>query len=301
MKPSYLEKLSLEDLERRAKDLLELLNDCRLCPQECRADRLNGELGNCESGKEVIISSVGPHFGEEPPLVGFRGSGTIFFTGCNLRCEYCQNYDISQLRHGNAVSIESLSDSMLNLQQIGCHNINIVTPTHFTPQIIEALIIASKKGLELPLVYNCGGYESTDTLKLLEDIVDIYMPDIKYSDNELALKYSNAKKYWSVVRAALKEMHRQVGDLRLNSLGIAKRGLLIRHLVLPNQLAGSKEVLEFISNDISKDSYVNIMDQFRPAYHADRYPELNRHIKNEEYIETVNYAESLGLHRGFDT
>jgi putative pyruvate formate lyase activating enzyme len=299
MLPLYLEKLNPNELQQRADVLKKMLEECRLCPNECTVNRIEGETGNCNSTDEVIISSYGPHFGEEPELVGLYGSGTIFFTNCNLSCIYCQNYDISQLGIGKRVSIEELSDIMISLQRRGCHNINFVTPTHFVPQIVQALIIAIEKGLEIPLVYNCGGYESVETLKQLENIIDIYMPDIKYSDNEVASRLSGIKNYWNVVRAAVKEMHRQVGDLHIDRKGLAKRGLLIRHLVLPDNLAGSEKVLDFVADEISKNTYINIMDQYHPAYKANDYSGLNRSIKSDEYQKVLEYAMLKGLNRGF--
>jgi putative pyruvate formate lyase activating enzyme len=263
------------------------------------ARRSEGETGECHSADEVIISSFGPHFGEEPPLTGTNGSGTIFFTNCNLSCEFCQNYEISHEGIGEKTSINELAECMLSLQRKGCHNINLVTPTHFSPQIVDALIIAAEKGLELPFVYNCGGYESVETLKLLDGIVDIYMPDIKYSSDENAFKYSGVQGYWKTVRVAVKEMHRQTGDLKISKRGIAQRGVLMRHLVLPNDLAGSKAVIDFIANEISADTYINIMDQYHPAYKAFNYGELNRKISLSEYIEVIDYALRKGLKRGF--
>ena len=300
MLPLYLEKLTMPELKQRAEALHQLLVECRICPNECKAKRTEGETGECHSKVEVYISSVGPHFGEEPPLVGTNGSGTIFFTNCNLDCQFCQNYDISHLGMGEKASKSDLARSMLQLQQIGCHNINLVTPTHFSPQIVDALVLAIEKGLELPIVYNCGGYESVETLKLLEDIVDIYMPDIKYSIDENALKYSGVQNYWETVKLAVKEMHQQVGDLKLSKRGIAQRGLLVRHLVLPNDIAGSKAVVDFVADEISTDTYLNIMDQYRPAYHANIYPELNRRITLSEYKDVIDYAHNKGLNRGFD-
>jgi len=248
----------------------------------------------------LFISSAGPHYGEEPELVGWGGSGTIFFTSCNLKCAYCQNYEISQLRLGHPISIEDLAEIMLRLQDRGCHNINFVTPTHFTPQIVKAVAIAADRGLSIPLVYNCGGYESVRTLQFLDGVIDIYMPDIKYSDNRLAKMYSGAPRYWDIVREAIREMHRQVGDLVVDRRGIAQRGLLIRHLVLPNDLAGSRAVLDFVASEISLDSYINLMDQYRPLNRAYRYRELNRRITSGEFWSVVEYARSLGLHRGFE-
>lgn len=300
MIPLYLEKLTISDLRQRAEKLHQLLIECKICPNECMAKRTEGETGECHSTDEVIISSVGPHFGEEPPLVGSHGSGTIFFTNCNLSCEFCQNYDISHLGIGEKISTTDLAGAMLQLQQRGCHNINFVTPTHFTPQIVDALILAIEKGLELPIVYNCGGYESIETLKLLEDIIDIYMPDIKYSIDENAFKYSGVQNYWETVKSAVKEMHRQVSDLKISKRGIAQRGLLVRHLVLPNDVVGSKAVIDFIADEISTDTYLNIMDQYRPAYHASKYEKLNRRITPSEYKKVVDYALSKGLKKGFE-
>ena len=300
MLPLYLEKLTLVDLKEREERLKELLMGCRICPNECEINRTQGENGLCNSDNGMIISSVGPHFGEEPPLVGFMGSGTIFFTNCNLACEYCQNYDISHYGAGQNINIDHLAEAMLQLQNRGCHNINLVTPTHFTPQIVGALISAIEGGLEIPLVYNCGGYESTETLQLLENIVDIYMPDIKYSSNENALKFSGIKNYWGTVKEALKEMHRQVGNLKLNKRGITQRGLLVRHLVLPNNIAGSKNIIDFISNEISPDTYLNIMDQYRPIFKANEHAPLNRYITDQEYQEVVDYARSKGISRGLE-
>nr|WP_211117064.1 radical SAM protein [Ignavibacterium album] len=299
MLPLYLERLNLLELNKRAEILKKMLEECRICPNECAVNRLQGEIGNCHSADEVLISSYGPHFGEEPELVGLYGSGTIFFTNCNLSCVYCQNYDISQLGIGNRISIDEIANIMISLQSRGCHNINLVTPTHFVPQIVEALIIAIEKGLEIPLVYNCGGYESVETLHLLEDIIDIYMPDIKYSDNEVAARLSGIKNYWNVVRSAVKEMHIQVGDLHIDKKGIARRGLLVRHLVLPNNLAGSEKVIDFIADEISEETYLNIMDQYRPAFKAAEEQKLMRRIKSDEFERVVEYARFKGLHRGF--
>jgi putative pyruvate formate lyase activating enzyme len=298
MKPSYLENLSLSEIKDRAEELHKLQKNCRLCPHNCEIERTEGKIGVCFTTDKPKISSVHPHFGEEPPLVGTNGSGTIFFTNCNLNCLFCQNFDISQLHGGREVSLEQLANAMLNLQNIGCHNINFVTPTHVIPQIVDALILAIQQGLEIPLVYNCGGYESVETLKLLDGIIDIYMPDIKYSDNEFARKYSGAKNYWDVVRKALKEMHKQVGDLQISRRGFAQRGLLVRHLVLPNNIAGSVKVIDFVAQEISADSYLNIMDQFRPSFRAHKIKELNRSISHTEYSDVVDYAIAAGITRG---
>ena len=300
MLPLYLEQISLLELKDRAEKLLELQKECRLCPQLCFAKREMEELGECCSTCELKISSAGPHFGEEPPLVGTNGSGTIFLSNCNLSCEFCQNYDISHLGIGSITTIEELASVMLRLQSLGCHNINFVTPTHFTPQIVHALILSIEKGLEIPLVYNCGGYESVETLTHLDGIIDIYMPDIKYSNNSNAEKYSNASGYWEIVQSAVKEMHRQVGDLKISKRGIAQRGLLVRHLVLPNDIAGSQKVIDFIAGEISINTYLNIMDQYHPAYKANQHDELNRTITKAQYSSVISYAQSKGLFRGFD-
>jgi len=295
--PSYTGLYKKDILKKRRDKLYELLTPCRLCPRECKVDRRE-KAGYCGGKWLPKVASYGPHFGEEKELVGLHGSGTIFFTGCNLKCEYCQNYDISIYGYGNEALPEKLADMMTSLKKMGCHNINFVTPTHFIPQIVDALIFAIEKGLDIPLVYNCGGDESGETPKLLEGIIDIYMPDIKYADSQTGSKYSHVSDYFEVVKEAVKEMHRQVGDLVVED-SIAKRGLIIRHLVLPNNEASSKAVLGFIAEEVSKDSYVNLMDQYRPVYKAEMYPLLSRSLSWQEYIETVQYAKSRGLHRGF--
>lgn len=299
MSASYRDRLANRELKDRAQQLHDLLRSCTVCPRQCGARRTMGKYGVCRSTDEVMVSSASPHFGEEAPLVGNHGSGTIFFSSCNLKCLFCQNHEISHLRLGRLVSCSRLAEMMLLLQNAGCHNINLVTPTHVVPQIAEALVIAVDRGLSIPLVYNCGGYESVQTLSLLKDIVDIYMPDIKYSDNDSARKYSGARDYWDIVRMAVREMQKQVGCLEIDGKGIAVRGLLIRHLVLPNNIAGSRVVLEFVAREISPDSYINIMDQYRPAYRAFAHPQLARHITLSEYSEVVDYALHAGLTRGF--
>jgi putative pyruvate formate lyase activating enzyme len=284
-------------LEEKIEKLFRILESCELCPRECGVNRLEGEKGYCKSGKELIVSSYCPHFGEEDVLVGTGGSGTIFLTNCNLRCVYCQNYEISHLGQGEPVSEEKVADYMMHLQKMGCHNINFVTPTHFTPQLVKAIDVAIPKGLRLPIVWNCGGYENVKTIKLLDGIVDIYMPDIKYGSAESAKKYSNAPDYFDRCKESVKEMHRQVGDLVIED-GVAARGLLIRHLVLPNDAAGSREILKFIAEEISKNTYVNIMDQYRPAYKAYEYDDLKRRPTSKEYEKVVDIAKELGLERG---
>jgi len=294
--PGYL-KLSEAEFEERIAKLYGILKNCTLCARGCKVDRTVGERGFCRSGMELSVSSFFPHFGEEPPLRGSRGSGTVFLAGCNLRCVYCQNWELSHLDAGDRMTEEELARAILHLQHLGCHNINFVTPTHFAPQLTRAVKLAAERGLRIPIVWNCGGYESVEVLKLLEGIVDIYMPDIKYGDEVSAKRYSAAPNYFDVAKAAVEEMHRQVGELQIED-GVAVRGLLIRHLVLPNRLASSREVLEFIAA-LSRDHYVNIMDQYHPCYKAFDYPELSRRITQEEYEEVVELARGLGLHRGF--
>jgi putative pyruvate formate lyase activating enzyme len=297
--PGYIELHGSGELQERIDALYEILKECRLCPRKCGVNRLEGEVGVCQGGAELTVSSVSPHFGEEPPLVGFHGSGTIFLTHCNLRCVFCQNYDISHLGSGHIATSSDMVSYMLRLQGMGCHNINFVTPTHYVPQIVASLPEAIDSGLRIPLVFNCGGYESLEAIRLLDGIMDIYMPDVKYSDGEVAGKYSKSPDYPEVVKEVLPEMHRQVGDLKVNRDGIGERGLLIRHLVMPEGLAGTEDLIEFIAADISKDSYVNIMAQYRPLYRAGEFPELDRRITVREYREAIEVAKKAGLHRGF--
>ncbi len=245
----------------------------------------------------MVISSYGPHFGEEAPLVGRRGSGTIFFTYCNLRCVFCQNYTISQLGEGRAVDREELAGMMLSLQAKGCHNINLVSPTHVVPHILDALELAVSRGLHLPLVYNSGGYDSVETLELLDGIVDIYMPDMKYSDEKTAEQLFGIKDYPKVNKAAVKEMHRQVGDLEIDKLGVAQRGLLVRHLVLPDWIAGTQEVVRFLAQEISTNTYLNIMAQYHPGYKAFDIPQLARAVNRQEFLEAIDLAHQQGLNR----
>jgi putative pyruvate formate lyase activating enzyme len=302
--PSYIRSAESGELADRIERASALLASCTVCPRNCRVNRLHDERGYCRTGLLPVISSYGPHFGEEPPLVGRNGSGTIFVTHCNLACQFCQNYDISQCAHGEEVSCEGLADMMMSLQRQGCHNINLVTPTHIVPQILAGLEIAARQGLRIPLVYNSGGYDSVDTLRLLEGIVDIYMPDAKYGNDEIARSLSHAQGYVSIMKAGIVEMHRQVGDLVIDK-GIAVRGMIIRHLVLPENLAGSDLVLPWIAREISPDSYVNIMDQYHPSWHAGykgtgSLPRsLHRRLLPQEYRFAVQCARESGLHRGF--
>lgn len=295
---SYL-NLSENEFSTRVKQLNSLLESCELCPRKCKVNRLKNELGFCRTGKNSLVSSQNMHFGEEPPISGLDGSGTIFFTHCNLQCVFCQNYPISQLGNGNEITIDKLAEIMLWLQKCGAHNINLVTPSHVIPQFVEAVYLASRKGLNIPLVYNSSGYDSVDTLKYLDGIVDIYMPDAKYWDDKNADKYSSAISYREFNSAALKEMYRQVGNLALNKDGIAVKGLLIRHLVLPNNIAGSEEILKFVAKEISPDTYMSIMAQYHPANKSDKIPELSRRVTQEEYDKVLDLAEKLCLVNGW--
>lgn len=306
MQPSYLRLYHSGELDERIAQLYAVLEKCVLCPRRCGKNRLIGEKGYCGMGEDLVVSAIHPHFGEEEPLVGggrllgIGGSGTIFLTGCNLGCVYCQNYDISHLGRGSVISPRELAVSIMELQKRGCYNINFVTPTHFVPQLIAGLKIAIEKGLNIPIVYNCGGYENLETIKLLDGIIDIYMPDIKYSNPQHAECYSNAPDYFERCSEAVKEMYRQVGDLNIDSAGIAQRGLLVRHLVLPNGLAGSREIMRFIADDISRDTYVNIMLQYHPLFRAAEHEKLNRKPSIEEYQEAIAVARDSGLHSGFE-
>jgi putative pyruvate formate lyase activating enzyme len=296
MKPLYLE-LADREFEEKIEALFDKLKSCSICPRNCKVDRTKGQLGYCKTGFLPFVSSYGPHFGEESVLVGFNGSGTIFFTSCNLGCIFCQNYEISQLRIGDEISFEDLARIMIKLQQLGCHNINLVSPTHQIPQIVKSLKIARSMGLKIPIVYNTNAYDSVETLKILEGIIDIYMPDAKYSDNNVARELSDAPSYFEVMKEAIKEMQRQVGDLLLNGNGIAVRGLIVRHLVLPNELAGSELIFKFLSQSVSKNVFLNIMDQYRPCFKATLHPKLSRRITKEEFKEAVKLAKKYGLTR----
>lgn len=296
--PAYLALLETGELKRRASQAFEMMETCECCGHRCKSNRAAGKLGVCRTGVRAAVSSYFPHMGEEAPLTGWRGSGTIFFARCNLRCQYCQNFDISQAEDGVETGGADLSQMMLELQAAGCHNINLVSPTHASASILEAVAAAAEKGLSIPLVYNTGGYDTVELLQLYDGIVDIYMPDMKYASAQAGLHYSKARNYPSVNQAAVKEMHRQVGDLKLDERGIAQRGLLIRHLILPNQVAGTRGILEFIAAEISKETYVNIMDQYHPAYRASLFPKINRRPKREEIIEAASIAKELGLVRG---
>jgi putative pyruvate formate lyase activating enzyme len=305
--PGYLHLFATGELEERAARAYDLLRYCTVCPRRCGVNRLEDERGFCRTGLLPVVASYGPHFGEEPPLVRNGGSGTIFVTHCNLACTFCQNYEISQDGQGHEVMPDKLADMMIRLQQRGCGNINIVSPTHVVPQLIRGIGIAASRGLSVPIVYNSGGYDAVETLCLLDGVIDIYMPDAKYGSNDIAAALSHATGYVDAMKDALREMHRQVGDLVIVD-GIAVRGLLVRHLVLPDNLAGSDYVLPWIAKEISRDTYVNIMDQYhwptsillpacikeKPAYRA-----LLRSITGKEYADAIRWAKDAGLHRGF--
>lgn len=294
--PAYLALHRSGELKRRVAAAYARLEACDICARECGVNRrLSTEGAGCHTGERAVVSSYGPHFGEESPLVGRGGSGTIFFTWCNLRCQYCQNYEISQGGEGYEVEPEELARMMLSLQAQGCHNINVVSPSHVVPQILAGLLIAAEAGLRLPLVYNTGGYDSLKTLALLDGVVDIYMPDVKYADAEVGRRYSRVSRYPDVNQAAVKEMHRQVGDLTMDERGVAQRGLLVRHLVLPGGLAGTAKVVRFLRDEISPDTYTNVMAQYRPCYRAGNLPPLDRPITNQEYAEAVSLAQEAGL------
>lgn len=296
--PSYIKLKRTGEIHERVEAAYGLmLSFCELCPRCCGVDRASGRMGVCRTGILPVVSSYGPHFGEEPPLVGLHGSGAIFFGNCNLQCIFCQNYEISRGGANREISIEGLADIMLSLERQGCHNINLVTPTHQLPQILSALEIAIEAGLDIPLVYNCGGYEPVKALSILDGIVDIYMPDAKYGSNEVGLQLSGVPDYWDRNREALREMHSQVGDLTMDDRGIAEHGLLVRHLVLPDGLAGTREVMHFLANEISRDTYVNIMEQYRPAYKAVGHPQIGRRVTHEEYLEAIEIASAEGLWR----
>ena len=300
--PAYLALFRSGELAKRADALEARLAHCDICPRECGAMRLGAGRGHCNSGRLPIVASVCAHHGEEPALSGTRGSGTIFFGNCNMRCVYCQNHQISQgprEQQANEVSCHDLAGHMLALQSQGCHNINLVTPSHFVPQIVQALAEAAESGLRLPLVYNTGGYDSLATLKVLDGIVDIYLPDLRYADDRLARKYSNVHRYVEHNRAAIKEMYRQVGDLKTDDEGVAQRGLIVRHLVLPNGIAGSEESLTWLAKEVSPAVAVSVMSQYFPVHRAHKHPELNRPITRAEYDEVVDVVNQLGLENGW--
>ena len=295
--PSYIDLYKSGALKNTVDELIKKLSACDICPRRCGVNRLSEERGVCQTGRLAVVSRYHAHFGEESVLVGKGGSGTIFFAGCNLKCLFCQNYDISHYMNGKEMTPEELARCMLEIQEMGCSNLNLVTPTHVVPQILEALLIAVESGFTLPIVYNTGGYDSVYTLKLLDGIVDIYMPDIKYLYRNLSKEFSDAEDYPEIVRKAVKEMHRQVGDLVVSPDGLAVRGLLVRHLVLPELKENTEEVIKFVAEEISKDTYINIMSQYHPCYRATGHPPLNRPLRMDEWIEVKVMARSRGLTR----
>ena len=296
--PAYLRLLESGELKKRAETAHLHLEDCDLCARYCHVNRFKTIEGAvCRTGERAWVHSFGAHHGEEGPLSGWRGSGTIFFTWCNLRCVYCQNWEISQKGVGREVTSEEIASMMIQLQDEGCHNINFVSPSHVVAQIITAVLIAAQRGLHLPLVYNTGGYDSQEALELLDGIVDIYMPDMKYGNSDVAYTNSRARNYVETNQAAVREMHRQVGDLLLDESGVAQRGLLIRHLVLPGGVADTDKVLAFISQEISSKTYINLMDQYHPCYRADEYPPLDRLVSPREYQLILDLAGKYGLYR----
>jgi putative pyruvate formate lyase activating enzyme len=297
--PSYLALFQSGELGRRAEQAVAGLERCSNCPRRCNANRVKGQMGTCKIGRYARVSSYFPHRGEEDCLSGQMGSGTIFFAQCNLRCVFCQNFDISQSGDFPEVPPERLAEMMLELQEMGCHNINFVTPSHVVAQILEALPLAVEHGLRLPLVFNTSGYDSVPTLQLLDGVIDIYMPDFKMCSEVFSLKYLLAKDYSKVVQAALQEMHRQVGDLALDENGIAMRGLLVRHLVMPGGVAGTEQVMKFISRKLSPNTYVNLMEQYHPAWRVDstRFAEINRHPTADEYQQALELTHKAGIHR----
>jgi putative pyruvate formate lyase activating enzyme len=295
--PAYRHLLNSGELERRVALAFEHLEKCDFCGWVCGVNRRIGKLGVCRTGERAKVSSFGPHLGEENPLRGWRGSGTIFFTRCNLRCQFCQNHDISQTDIGTEINPEQLAGIMLDLQESGCHNINFVSPTHVVAPILAAVLIAAREGLRIPLGYNTGGYDSLAALALLDGVIDIYMPDMKFANANIGLRYSKIRDYPKVNRAAVKEMHRQVGDLELDERGLAIGGLLVRHLVLPHGVAGTLDTVHFLAEEVSPNTYLNLMDQYRPEFNARLYPQLSRKITRAEYETAVQQALEAGLHR----
>ena len=299
MFPIYLEAHHSGRLNQLIEETFRLLESCCICPRQCKVNRLNGESGFCKTGLNPKVCSFLPHHGEEPPISGDRGSGTIFFSHCNMACAYCQNYEFSQMGSGKEVGFEELADYMLQLQDMSCHNINLVSPTHVMPQFLKALSIAIPKGLKIPIVYNTGGYELPEIIKLLDGIVDIYLPDMRYADDKMSVKYSSAPDYPKYNQEALKEMHSQVGVAKTDNEGIIKKGLIIRHLVLPDNIAGTEQIMKFIAIELSKDTYISLMSQYFPYYKAAQHKEILRRITSEEYESAKAAMEKYGLSNGW--
>jgi len=299
MYPSYLDSYNNGILKKAAEQAWKMLGSCCICPRKCKANRLKNETGLCKTGLNAKVCSFMPHHGEEPPISGSRGSGTLFFTNCNMGCVYCQNYEFSQLGQGREVDSKDLAGFMLELQEMSCHNINFVTPTHVMPQILKSLELAVEKGLKIPIVYNTGGYELPEILKLLDGIVDIYLADMRYADSEMAEIYSQAPGYPRYNQESLKEMHRQVGVAGLDEDGIIKRGMVIRHLVLPHNISGTGKVMKFIAEELSKKTYVSLMSQYMPYYRASGFKDISRRLTQQEYEEARQIMEKWGLHNGW--
>lgn len=297
--PKYT-TLTPETLDAKVADLTARYADCDLCAYDCRVDRTAGRIGTCQVDNTAYVSTYFPHFGEEDCLQGWNGSGTIFLAHCNMKCVFCQNFETSHEARGEPATPTDIADMALELQDRGCHNINFVSPTHHSPHLVEAIGIARDRGLSVPIVWNCGGYERAEILERLEGVVDIYMPDVKWSDDDAAVKYSKAPNYWENIQGSLQEMHRQVGDLEIDDRGLATGGMIVRHLVMPGQVDNAKGVLRYVATELSMDSFVNVMAQYRPYYKAkteDYYEEINRRVTVEEYREIVEYARDLGLRR----
>jgi len=297
--PAYLDTFKKSKLDSKIAQTYRLLESCEICPRKCKVNRTKNEKGFCKVGLNPIVCSSMPHHGEEPPISGTKGSGTIFFSYCNMKCVYCQNYKFSQEGEGEEVSIDKLAQIMLDLQNLSCHNINLVTPTHVMPQILKALRIAIEKGLNIPLVYNTSGYELPEMIELLDEIVDIYLVDMRYADEKLSNKYSLAPAYPYFNKEAVKEMHRQVGDAKFDENDIMQRGLIVRHLVLPGNISGTEEIMQFIANGISPDTYISLMSQYHPYHKAIEYPEISREITQEEYQEALDCMKKFGLENGW--
>jgi len=299
MCPSYLETDKKEKLHKISARAWAMLESCVICPRRCGVNRLKGEKGFCQTGTKPKVCSFMAHHGEEPPISGTQGSGTIFFSYCNMSCAYCQNYQFSQKGEGREVSCQELANTMLELQKLGCHNLNFVTPTHVMPLILKSLEIAIKEGLHLPIVYNTSGYELAEIIKLLDGIIDIYLPDMRYADSKMAIKYSGAPDYPEYNQESVKEMHRQVGIARFNPNGIIEKGVIIRHLVLPDSISGTAKIMDFISREISPDTYISLMSQYYPCYRSLEFPEINRRLTQQEYKRAENLMHGCGLYNGW--
>lgn len=297
--PAYLDALKSNKLKKVTERLFDSLESCIICPRKCRVNRLKNKIGFCKTGKLAKVYSFMCHHGEEPPISGSLGSGAIFFSHCNMGCVYCQNYEFSQKGAGREYTFDELAGLMLKLQGLGCHNINLVTPTHVLPQILLSLKLAIPRGLKIPLVYNTGGYELAEIIKLLDGIVDIYLPDMRYADSAVSQRLSKAIDYPKYNQQAVKEMHRQVGRAEFDAAGLIRRGLIIRHLVLPNQLSGTDKIMQFIAKKISENTYISLMSQYLPYHLASGYPELNRRLKKEEYAEAKKILEQYNLFNGW--